>query len=116
MERCIEAIEARGESPVLLLFEFRAALPSEVAQQVAARLSSQFRHNDLISSWSDRRFVVLFQGPPEIAKMRAEQVEPWIGGRYLLDTGATLELVVEARLVEAPLTDPEPAVAEVPGL
>jgi GGDEF domain-containing protein len=108
MERCIEAAQARGESPVLLLFEFRDHLPAEVAQQVAARLASQFRHIDLISRWSDRQFLVLFQGRAEIASLRAEQVEPWIAGRYLLDTGATLETVVEARLVDAPLTDLEP--------
>jgi len=35
--------------------------------------------------------------------------EPWIAGRYLLDTGATVEAVVEARLVEAPLSDPTPS-------
>ena len=109
MERCIEAVQARGESPVLLLFEFRDDLPAEVAQQAGARLASQFRHNDLISRWSDRRFVVLFQGLAETARLRAEQVEPWIAGRYLLDTGATVEAVVEARLVEAPLSDPTPS-------
>jgi GGDEF domain-containing protein len=100
MERRIEAVEARGESPVLLLFDFQDHLPCEVAQQVAARLGSQFRYNDLISRWSDCQFLVLFQGPAETARWRAEQVAPWIAGRYLLDTGATLETVVEARLVE----------------
>jgi hypothetical protein len=107
MERCIQAAQARGESPVLLLFEFGDDLPAEVAQQIAARLSSQFRYNDLISRWSERQFLVLFQGRAEIASMRAEQVSPWIAGRYLLDTGATLETVVQARLVDAPLTDLE---------
>jgi hypothetical protein len=110
MERCIEAAQADGE-PVLLLFEFRDDLPAEVAQQVAARLGSQFRHNDLISRWSERQFLVLFQGRAEIASMRAEQVSPWIAGRYLLDTGATLETVIEARLVDAHLIDLEPAAA-----
>lgn len=100
MERCIEAVEARGEAPVLLLFDFNEPLPGEVAQQVAARLGSQFRHNDIISRWSDRQFLVLFQGLAETARQRAEQVAPWIAGRYLLDTGATLETAIEARVVE----------------
>jgi GGDEF domain-containing protein len=100
MERRIEAVKARGESPVLLLFEFRDPLPREVAQQVAARLGSQFRHNDLLSRWSNCQFLVLFQGLAETARTRAEQVEPWIAGRYLLDTGAAFETVVQAGLVE----------------
>jgi GGDEF domain-containing protein len=109
MERHIAAVQARGETPVLLLFDFQDDLPIEVAQQVAARLSSQFRHSDLVSRWSDRRFLVLFQGLAETARQRAEQVEPWIAGHYLLDSGATLNTVVEARLVEAPVPDLEPA-------
>jgi GGDEF domain-containing protein len=113
MERCIEAVEARGEKPVLLLFEFRDPLPVEVAQQVSGRLESQFRHNDLVARWSAREFLVLFHGSAETARMRATQVAPWIAGRYLLDTGETVETVVEAvvepRVAEATLSDPEPA-------
>jgi GGDEF domain-containing protein len=102
-------VQARGESPVLLMFEFRDDLPAEVAQQVAARLGSQFRYKDLISRWGDRQFLVLFQGRRETARLRAEQVEPWIAGRYLLDSGDTLETIVEARLVDASVTEPAPA-------
>jgi len=102
MQRRIQAVQAHGDTPVLLLFDFREPLPSEVAQQVAARLGSQFRHNDLISRWSDCQFLVLFQGLAETARLRAEQVEPWIAGRYLLDSGATLQTVVQVRLVDAP--------------
>jgi GGDEF domain-containing protein len=106
MERRIAAAQTGGESPVLLLFEFRQDLPAEVAQQVAARLGSQFRHKDLVSRWDDRQFLVLFQGKAETASLRAQQVEPWIAGRYLLDNGATLETAVEARLFDL---EPAPA-------
>jgi GGDEF domain-containing protein len=110
MERRIEAAQAGGESPVLLLFEFSEDMPAEVAQQVAARLSSQFRPSDLISRWGERQFLVLFNGMAEIARSRAEQVQPWIAGRYLLDTGATAETVVEVRMLEdARVPELEPA-------
>jgi GGDEF domain-containing protein len=109
MERCIDAVMAKGQSPVLLLFEFQDSLPDEVAQQVGARMGSQFRHNDMIARWGDREFLVLFQGLPETARMRAERVAPWIAGRYLLDSGATLETVVEVRMVETPTPELEPA-------
>jgi GGDEF domain-containing protein len=108
MERCIEAARARGDSSSLLLFEFTEPLPGEVAQQAAERLSSQFRHNDLVSRWSDREFLVLFQGDAGTAQVRAEQVAPWLAGRYLLDTGATMETAVESRLVSEPVSELEP--------
>jgi GGDEF domain-containing protein len=100
MERRIAAVQSTGVSPVLLRFDFEESLPDEVAQQVGARLGSQFRYNDLVSRWSDRQFLVLFQGHPETARGRAEQVVPWIAGRYLLDTGETVEVGVEALLLD----------------
>ncbi len=108
MERRLDAVLARGESTVLLLFEFRDALPDEVAQQVGARLGLQFRHNDLIARWSERQFLVLFQGLAETARARAHQVAPWLAGRYLLTSGETIETVVEARLLETPASELEP--------
>jgi len=108
MERRIEAVRAAGESPVLLMFEFQDDLPGEVAREVGSRLGNQFRHHDLISRWDDRRFLVLFHGSAETARSRAEQVEPWISGRYLIDSGAPVEIVVQVRLVEAPLAELEP--------
>jgi hypothetical protein len=108
MERRLDAVLARGESTVLLLFEFRDPLPDEVARQVGARLGLQFRHNDLIARWSERQFLILFQGLAETARSRAHQVAPWLAGRYILDSGATVETVVEARLLETPASELEP--------
>jgi len=108
MERRLDAVLARGESTVLLLFEFRDPLPDEVARQVGARLGLQFRHNDLIARWSERQFLVLFQGLAETARARAHQVAAWLAGRYLLESGATVETAVEARLLETPASELEP--------
>jgi GGDEF domain-containing protein len=96
MERRIAAC---GEAPTLLLFDLFRNLPDEIAQQVGARLASQFRYNDLICRWTAHQFLVLFQGTSETARWRSEQILPWIAGRYLLHGGATLEVTAEARLV-----------------
>ena len=73
----------------------------EIAQQVAMRLTSQFRHQDLICRWSDYEFLVLFKGAREIARSRTEQIVPWIAGKYVLDDGTTVEIGVEAGLRRA---------------
>jgi GGDEF domain-containing protein len=99
MERRIEGRNAAGDAPTLLLFELFRDLPDEIAQQVGARLASQFRYNDLICLWTAHQFLVMFQGPTETARWRSEQILPWVSGRYLLRNGATLEVTAEARLV-----------------
>jgi GGDEF domain-containing protein len=108
MERSIAAAKARGETPVLLRFECGEKLPDEVARQVGARLGSQFRHHDLISRWSERQFLVLFKGREQTARMRGEQIVPWIAGQYQLDNGAVMEVTVQVQPVgDAHLTEPE---------
>jgi GGDEF domain-containing protein len=103
MERRIaereEARQAGGEPPTLLLFELFRDLPDEIAQQVGARLASQFRYNDLICLWTAHQFLVLFHGSAETARWRSEQILPWVAGRYLLRNGATVEVAAEVRLV-----------------
>ena len=99
MERQIDQRKAAGEDPVILVFELTGAVSDEVAQQVALRLTSHFRHQDLICRWTDREFLVLFKGAPEIARTRTEQIVPWIAGKYALDNGESTEIGVEAGLV-----------------
>ena len=116
MERRINTAKAAGESPVLLLFDFEGILPDEAARQVSARLASQFRHKDLVARWSERQFLVLFAGRPETAAARAAQVVPWLAGRYVVEDGATVDIRVEARLVEEALvedSEPVPQTAAV---
>lgn len=99
MERRIEERKASGGDPVIVVFELAGDVRDEVAQQAAARLGSQFRHQDLICRWTDYEFLVLFQGTREIAQARTEQIVPWIAGKYPLDNGEFVEIRVEAGLV-----------------
>jgi len=99
MERQIEQRKKEGIDPVILVFELSGEMRDEVAQQVAARLTSQFRHQDLICRWDEYEFLVLFQGAREIAQSRAEQIVPWIAGKYPLDDGGIADIRVDAGLV-----------------
>jgi GGDEF domain-containing protein len=103
MERQIEARKSAGNPPVLLQFQLVGEINDEITKQVAARLGSHFRHKDFICRWTNTDFMVLFQGPPEIARMRAEQIVPWVAGRYLIDNGQSVQVGVEARLTQAEL-------------
>lgn len=103
MERQIEARRGMGTPPVLLLFQLTGEINDEVAKQVAARLGSQFRHKDYICRWAEDEFLVLFQGPVEVALARAEQIVPWVAGKYALDNGDSVQVDVEARLTQPEL-------------
>jgi hypothetical protein len=89
----------RQTDPVLLVFELSGEMCNEIARQVAERLSSQFRHSDLICRWTEHEFLVLFQGTREMAAARVEQIVPWITGKYLLDSGDSVAMRAEAGLV-----------------
>lgn len=103
MERQINARVGAGEPVVLLQFDLSGDTGNEVVRQVAARLGSQFRYKDLVSRWSKNKFLVLFQGPADIAQSRAEQIVPWVAGRYLLDNGDTAQVSVEFHLTQPEL-------------
>ncbi len=103
MERQIEAKKNTGTPPVLLHFQLTGEVSAEVLQQVSARLGSQFRHKDFVCRWTDTDFIVLFQGPPEIAQMRADQIVPWVAGRYLLESGESVQIGVEVHLTQPEL-------------
>jgi GGDEF domain-containing protein len=100
MERQLEARRNAGTPPVLLHFQLTGEIDGQVLRQAAARLNSQFRHNDLVCRWSDTEFLVLFEGPLEIAQSRAVQIVPWIAGRYVLDDGLTVEIGADVSLAE----------------
>lgn len=103
MERQIEVRKGLGNPPVLLHFQLSGEIADEIARQVGARLGSQFRHKDFISRWTENEFLVLFQGPVEVAQARSEQIVPWVSGRYVLDNGDTVQVDVEVKLLEAEL-------------
>ncbi len=103
MERQIESKKNTGTSPVLLHIQLSGDVNAEVMQQVASRLGSQFRHKDFVCRWTDTDFLVLFQGPPEIAQMRMDQIVPWVAGKYRLESGESVQIGVEARLTQPEL-------------
>jgi GGDEF domain-containing protein len=119
MERRIRERKSQGETPPLLLFDILLELPgidlpNDILKQVATRMGSQFRHNDLICRWSTGQFLVMFQGVPETASARAEQVLPWIAGRYLRDSGGKVEVTAQVHLVGPEIIEATPAVPTSP--
>ncbi len=103
MERQIKIRKDAGTPPVLLHFQLDGEVNTEVMQQVASRMGSQFRHKDFVCRWTDTEFLVLFQGPVEIAQMRSEQIVPWVAGRYLLGDGTSVQIGVKAHLAQPEL-------------
>jgi GGDEF domain-containing protein len=103
MERQIESKKNAGTPPVLLHIQLNGDVNADVMQQVASRLGSQFRHKDFVCRWTDTDFLVLFQGPPEIAQMRADQIVPWVAGRYRLESGESVQIGVQASLTQPEL-------------
>ena len=102
MERQIEAhrLGARNpDAPVLLRFTLNSEPPDAVLRTLGEKLTSHFRHRDLIARWSTTEFLVLFDGAREIAESRAQQAIPWLTGSYPAGDGATLDLGVAAGLV-----------------
>jgi GGDEF domain-containing protein len=103
MERQIESKKKAGTPPVLLHIQLSGEVNAEVMQQVASRLGSQFRHKDFVCRWTDTDFLVLFQGPPEIAQMRMDQIVPWVAGKYRLESGESVQIAVQASLTQPEL-------------
>jgi GGDEF domain-containing protein len=103
MERQIESRKGAGAPPVLLHIQLSGQVNAEVMQQVSTRLGSQFRHKDFVCRWTDTDFLVLFQGPPEIAQMRMDQIVPWVAGKYRLESGESVHIGVEASLTQPEL-------------
>lgn len=101
--RQIGAYRASGVAFSLLRFELHGSITEPVMKQAAARIEKQFRHRDRIARWSDTEFLVLFQGPPEVADNRATQVAKLLAGRYELNSGEPVEIVVDPYLEEQEL-------------
>jgi GGDEF domain-containing protein len=101
MDTRIEARKATGETPILLHFGVTGPASDEVLKQVADRLDAQFRHHDALGRWATNEFMVLFNGPVDVAQSRAELIVPWVSGRYTLSTGEQVDVPVEVRLFTA---------------
>lgn len=103
LERQIEAHQLHGATFSLLLFELNGPLSDQVLRMAAAKLSTQFRHRDRVGRWSDKEFAVLFLGENKLAQARAEQVIPWVAGRYVLDNCESVLIAARTRLLELEL-------------
>jgi GGDEF domain-containing protein len=101
--RQIEAYRASGLTFSLLRFELRGSVGEQVMKRAAAKIEGQFRHRDRIARWSDKEFLILFQGPREVAEARAAKVREMLTGRYDLDTGVFVEITVHAHLTHQEL-------------
>jgi GGDEF domain-containing protein len=101
--RQIDAYRASGVAFCLLRFELHGSITEPVMKQAASRIEKQFRHRDRIARWSETEFLILFQGPPDVAETRATQVAKLLAGRYELSTGGQVEIVVDSRLAEPEL-------------
>ena len=77
---------------------------ADVLSQVASRLRSQFRACDQIIPAPPTGFLIVFYGPREALATRCQALEPWISGRYTLESGASIPVTVTFRLQAPVLT------------
>jgi GGDEF domain-containing protein len=100
IKRQMEAYRDSGVAFSLLRFEMHGTVTEPVMKQAAGRIEKQFRHRDRIARWSDTEFLVLFQGPEDVAETRASQVAKLLAGRYDLTTGGQVEIAVHSQLAD----------------
>jgi GGDEF domain-containing protein len=101
--RQMEAYRLSGVPFSQLRFDLQGSITEPVMKQAAGRIEKQFRHRDRIARWSETEFLVLFQGPPEVAEKRATQVAKLLAGRYELSNGGQVEIMVDSCLAEQEL-------------
>lgn len=104
MERHMARQATRTTPPVPLLFRIQCkadpAQRDEVLRQIAARLGSQCRHEDLLARWGVNEFLMLFQGREEIAQKRGGQITQWLSGRYSLPEGETVDVIAGVQVLD----------------
>jgi len=90
LERRIAGQRESGDPVVRLLFTIDMDCPEAsrgaVLRQVASRLTAQLRPEDLIARWSETEFLVVFNGPVDVAEKRAPVVAGLLSGRYSLES------------------------------
>jgi diguanylate cyclase (GGDEF)-like protein len=57
-------------------------------KQFAGELRTAFRTTDVVGRWGGDEFVILVDGHFRDALTRAERIEKWVDGEYLVTTGA----------------------------
>ncbi len=102
-ERRIATLKTANKDFTLVNFEVLGQATGEVLRQVAVRLASQFRPQDLIARWDDREFMVIFQGPAEVADARVKYIIPWVAGKYDREDGEKVDITLEVRVPQPEL-------------
>jgi GGDEF domain-containing protein len=102
MTRQIEAFRMSGCEHALLRFELTGAIGEPVLKQAAERLRGRFRPGERIARWNKTEFLVLFQGPREIAERRGAEIVPLLE-RYSLGEGARVEATVHLEVSDQDL-------------
>ncbi|MEQ1946269.1 MAG: hypothetical protein ABL995_03720 [Bryobacteraceae bacterium] len=72
-----------------------------VMRQAAAKITSRFRHNDVLGRWGACEFLLLFQGEPGLAQYRMEQVLPFLSGVYSTAAGQAVDVDASAVILDS---------------
>lgn len=104
MDRRLELRRAAGLPILRLLFSIRCQSSPEdrdgVLRRVAARLTGQTRPGDLVARWGDREFLILFDGPEEVAERRGGDLAGMLTTAYPLENGTTVDVQVSVQLLD----------------
>jgi GGDEF domain-containing protein len=96
--RRIRSLTAEDIAHSLLVFEIDGHLSNAVLRQVATKLSTQFRHQDVLARWAEREFLVVFQGAAKYAEARIPHVAAWVSGRYYDENDRAVDIGVTVRM------------------
>lgn len=100
LTRQMEVYRASGLTFTLLRFDFHGLVTEPIMKQAAVRIEKHFRHRDRAARWSDTEFMILFQGPADVAGTRASEVAKTLSGRYQTANGGQTDIVVQAEVAD----------------
>jgi GGDEF domain-containing protein len=99
--RRVQLLRADEITHTFLVFKIAGQISDAILRQVAAKLGTRFRHQDLVARWAERELLVVFHGVAKLAADRLPHVLAWVSGRYQGDHDQAVDIVVSAR-VEQP--------------
>jgi diguanylate cyclase (GGDEF)-like protein len=100
-QRQVAAYQLNGTMFSILLFRLGGPLGDQVMQQVASRLSAEFRRRDRVGRWSKNEFAVLFAGASDKAEERAVHSAARLDGPYALVNGEVVHITAEVMILPA---------------
>jgi GGDEF domain-containing protein len=96
--RRIRSLNAEDITHNLLVFEIGGHIGNAVLRQVATKLSTHFRHQDMLARWAEREFLVVFQGAAKYAEARIPHVAAGVSGRYYDENDRAVDIAVTVRM------------------